>query len=407
MNRRIVNRIGNRLHPRAQALANKPTIQGPANRTNHGDLAKLIPQSSPAYRPSTSPRRPPQETSPSTSTSTACTPHHESPQRTPCRPDPARHTHPRVAMAHTIVQNISARLHRSPGTGMTTATGTDRDQRSTGNGNANANGNANGDDRDQRSTATSISHRPSTTDRSPRPTDPSPRSRSTSPRSPSTSRSPPGGASDDQQAARSTPASTPGADSADAGAGPPASRLCKDDFTLLKTLGTGTFARVWLARVAPAAAAGRKTETPAVVALKVLRKADVVRLKQVEHVRAEREVLARVTGHPFITALVGAFQTRTALYLALEFCAGGEVFSYLRRARRFAEGTARFYAAEIVLVLGFLHERHGVAYRDLKPENVLLDAQGHVKLVDFGFAKKIDSRKWGTPLRCTLADLDR
>ena len=87
--------------------------------------------------------------------------------------------------------------------------------------------------------------------------------------------------------------------------------------------------------------------------------------------------------------------------MKLDYCPGGEVFSYLRRARRFNESTSQFYAAEIVLVLEFLHEREGVAYRDLKPENILIDAEGHLKLVDFGFAKRIDGRETytlcGTP----------
>jgi protein kinase A len=77
----------------------------------------------------------------------------------------------------------------------------------------------------------------------------------------------------------------------------------------------------------------------------------------------------------------------------LDYCPGGEVFSYLRKAKRFDEKTARFYAAEIVLILEFLHEREGVAYRDLKPENLLLDAEGHIKLVDFGFAKRLGNSK--------------
>lgn len=75
--------------------------------------------------------------------------------------------------------------------------------------------------------------------------------------------------------------------------------------------------------------------------------------------------------------------------LQLDYCPGGEVFTYLRRARRFNESTSRFYAAEICLILEFLHEVEGIAYRDLKPENILIDADGHLKLVDFGFAKKI------------------
>ncbi|WPH05045.1 Hypothetical protein R9X50_00794400 [Acrodontium crateriforme] len=183
--------------------------------------------------------------------------------------------------------------------------------------------------------------------------------------------------------------------------------LRKDDFDLIKTLGTGTFARVWLTRLANNGNTnGKKNngDTPAaskVFALKILRKVDVIRLKQVEHVRNERNVLAAVAGHPFITTLVASFQDTNALYMLLEFCPGGEVFSYLRRARRFNEPTSQFYAAEIVLILEFLHENQGVAYRDLKPENILIDADGHLKLVDFGFAKKIESRETytlcGTP----------
>ncbi len=73
----------------------------------------------------------------------------------------------------------------------------------------------------------------------------------------------------------------------------------------------------------------------------------------------------------------------------MDYCPGGEVFTYLRRAQRFDVPTARFYAAEILLILEFLHETQHVAYRDLKPENLLIDAQGHIKLVDFGFAKNV------------------
>jgi len=79
--------------------------------------------------------------------------------------------------------------------------------------------------------------------------------------------------------------------------------------------------------------------------------------------------------------------------MQLDFCPGGEVFSYLRRARRFPEPTAQFYAAEICLVFEYLHETQGVAYRDLKPENILIDADGHLKVVDFGFAKKTHGRR--------------
>ncbi|KAI5194405.1 Pkinase-domain-containing protein [Aureobasidium subglaciale] len=163
--------------------------------------------------------------------------------------------------------------------------------------------------------------------------------------------------------------------------------LRREDFDLVKTLGTGTFARVWLANLVTP----KKEDAEKVFALKILRKTDVIRLKQVEHVRNERNVLASVAGHPFITTMVASFQDQDTLYMLLEYCPGGEVFSYLRRARRFNESTSQFYAAEIVLILEFLHDHQGVAYRDLKPENILIDADGHLKLVDFGFAKKVEN----------------
>lgn len=139
----------------------------------------------------------------------------------------------------------------------------------------------------------------------------------------------------------------------------------------------------------------------------------VIKLKQIDHVNHERSVLADVAGHPFITTLITSFSDYDSLYmlvctsravgkssettglreLQLDYCPGGEVFSYLRKAKRFDEDMARFYAAEIVLILEFLHEQEGVAYRDLKPENLLLDAEGHIKLVDFGFAKRLGESK--------------
>ncbi|KAL8718866.1 MAG: hypothetical protein Q9225_004056 [Loekoesia sp. 1 TL-2023] len=170
------------------------------------------------------------------------------------------------------------------------------------------------------------------------------------------------------------------------------------DFELIKTLGTGTFARVWLACLA---GGSRDSNECRVFALKILRKADIIRLKQVEHIQNERSTLAAVAGHPFVTTLITTFSDRDSLYMLLDYCPGGEVFRYLRSARRFDVDTARFYAAEIVLILEFLHNVQGIAYRDMKPENILIDAEGHLKLVDFGFAKKVETRETytlcGTP----------
>ncbi|KFZ01230.1 hypothetical protein V500_00849 [Pseudogymnoascus sp. VKM F-4518 (FW-2643)] len=169
------------------------------------------------------------------------------------------------------------------------------------------------------------------------------------------------------------------------------------DFKLLRILGTGTFARVWLVKLShPMQGAEDR-----VFALKVLRKTEVIKLKQVDHVNHERAILADVAGYPFITTLITTFTDSECLYMLLDYCPGGEIFSYLRRQRRFPEHASQFYLAEIVLILEFLHEREGVAYRDLKPENILLDAAGHVKLVDFGFAKRVRDRETytlcGTP----------
>ncbi len=125
----------------------------------------------------------------------------------------------------------------------------------------------------------------------------------------------------------------------------------------------------------------------------------VIKLKQIDHVRHERRILGDVSGHPFVTNLVASFSDYDFLYLLLDYVPGGELFSYLRKLRRFDEEMARFYAAEIVLVLEYLHERQGgVAYRDLKPENLLLDAEGHIKLVDFGFAKRLGNNDDDRPV---------
>ncbi|EGD91650.1 AGC/PKA protein kinase [Trichophyton rubrum D6] len=167
-------------------------------------------------------------------------------------------------------------------------------------------------------------------------------------------------------------------------AGLPDNGLAIDDFDLIKTLGTGTFARVWFARLKAVKEPNRD-----IFALKILRKAEVIKLKQVEHVRNESKCLSKAAGHPFITTLITTFSDEQCLYMLLEYCPGGEIFSFLRRARRFDEYTSKFYAAEITLVIGYLHDMHGIAYRDLKPENILLDQEGHLKLVDFGFAKQL------------------
>lgn len=132
--------------------------------------------------------------------------------------------------------------------------------------------------------------------------------------------------------------------------------------------------------------------------MKMLKKAEVVRLKQVEHINSEKEILAQIN-HPFLVNLYCTFQDDRNLYMLLEYVVGGELFSHLRRAGKFSNETTMIYAGEIVLALEYLHSLD-IIYRDLKPENLLLDEEGHIRITDFGFAKKVEDRTWtlcGTP----------
>lgn len=160
-------------------------------------------------------------------------------------------------------------------------------------------------------------------------------------------------------------------------------------------LGTGTFGRVLLVRHRDASPA---LGTIKVFAMKVLRKSEVVRLRQVEHVNSERYILSHIR-HPFIVDLYATFQDNLNIYMLLSYVPGGELFTHLRRAGRFSPDVTRFYLATIILALKYLHS-YNVIYRDLKPENLLLDSRGYLRLTDFGFAKRVDDRTWtlcGTP----------
>uniref|UniRef100_A0A7S1FY85 Protein kinase domain-containing protein n=1 Tax=Corethron hystrix TaxID=216773 RepID=A0A7S1FY85_9STRA len=150
-------------------------------------------------------------------------------------------------------------------------------------------------------------------------------------------------------------------------------------FSLLRVLGKGSFGKVLLVH--------KKCglDVNSLYAMKVLKKAHLYKRKQIDRTKTERRVLA-VADHPFIMSLHYAFQTDEKLFFILDYCPGGELFFHLSRYRKFPERVAQFYAAELLLALGHLHDK-GIIYRDLKPENVLLDAEGHVKLGDFGLAK--------------------
>ncbi|KAJ3556528.1 hypothetical protein NM688_g1980 [Phlebia brevispora] len=166
------------------------------------------------------------------------------------------------------------------------------------------------------------------------------------------------------------------------------------DFEVKGTLGTGTFGRVLLVKLRDSSQSG----TQNCFALKILRKSEIVRLRQVEHVNAERYILSRVR-HPFIVDLYATFQDSLNIYMLMSYVPGGELFTHLRRAQRFTPDVTRFYLATIILALKYLHS-FNIIYRDLKPENLLLDSRGYLRLTDFGFAKIVDDRTWtlcGTP----------
>lgn len=148
------------------------------------------------------------------------------------------------------------------------------------------------------------------------------------------------------------------------------------DFQIMRTLGTGSFGRVHLVQ---------STHNYRYYAMKVLKKSKIIKLKQVEHTNDERLMLSAVN-HPFIIRMWGTFQDLNFVYMIMDYIEGGELFSLLRKFKKFPVPVAKFYAAEVILAIEYLH-KHDIIYRDLKPENILLDKYGHIKLTDFGFAK--------------------
>lgn len=149
-----------------------------------------------------------------------------------------------------------------------------------------------------------------------------------------------------------------------------------EDFQIVKVIGRGSFGKVYLVQ---------KKDDGNVFAMKSLKKDMVLRKGQTTNTRVERMILERIN-HPFIVKLHYAFQTPERLYFVIDFLNGGELFFHLRKETKFTQQRARFYAAEIILALECLHG-NGIIYRDLKPENVILDSEGHIKLTDFGLSK--------------------
>ncbi len=148
-------------------------------------------------------------------------------------------------------------------------------------------------------------------------------------------------------------------------------------FIVHQVLGKGSFGEVYLVE---------KLSNHRVYAMKVLSKQQTLSQNLLKYVLTERDVLS-ITTHPFIVRLNYAFQTNSKLYLILDYCPGGDLSEYIEREKRFTEERARIYLAEVLLALEDLHRRD-IIYRDLKPDNVVLDEDGHALLTDFGLSKQ-------------------
>ncbi|XP_023796212.1 protein kinase C zeta type isoform X2 [Cyanistes caeruleus] len=150
------------------------------------------------------------------------------------------------------------------------------------------------------------------------------------------------------------------------------------DFDLIRVIGRGSYAKVLLVRL-------KKNDQ--VYAMKVVKKELVHDDEDIDWVQTEKHVFEQASSNPFLVGLHSCFQTTSRLFLVIEYVNGGDLMFHMQRQRKLPEEHARFYAAEICIALNFLHER-GIIYRDLKLDNVLLDAEGHIKLTDYGMCKE-------------------
>merc|ERR1719220_476672 len=151
------------------------------------------------------------------------------------------------------------------------------------------------------------------------------------------------------------------------------SKLGVEDFDPLKVIGRGAFGEVRLVQ---------KRDTGHVYAMKILRKSAMVEKEQVAHVRAERDILVEAD-HQWVVKMYYSFQDPINLYLIMEFLPGGDMMTLLMKKDTLSEEVSQFYVAETALAIDYIHKL-GFIHRDIKPDNLLLDASGHIKLSDFG-----------------------
>ncbi|KAI8917054.1 kinase-like domain-containing protein [Powellomyces hirtus] len=153
-------------------------------------------------------------------------------------------------------------------------------------------------------------------------------------------------------------------------------RMGVDDFNTVKVIGKGAFGEVRLVQ---------KGDTGKIYAMKTLRKTEMVKKDQLAHVKAERDVLAESVNTPWVVQLYYSFQDPVFLYLIMEFLPGGDLMTMLIKYDTFSEDVTRFYMAECVSAIDAVHSL-GYVHRDIKPDNLLIDKDGHIKLSDFGLS---------------------
>mmetsp|Transcript_33076 Transcript_33076/g.73652 ORF Transcript_33076/g.73652 Transcript_33076/m.73652 type:complete len:330 (-) Transcript_33076:664-1653(-) len=157
--------------------------------------------------------------------------------------------------------------------------------------------------------------------------------------------------------------------------------ITEANFGRVKVLGKGKFGTAFLAK-------NQQAKMTTYVVLKYMAKQTIFDFQSAG--KAKQEVHALETAdHPFIIHCFGGFETQTCYALVLEYAFGGELYHRMKQVHKMGENEAKFYFCEIASALNYLHNELGIVYRDLKPENVLLDLEGHVRLCDFGFATVI------------------
>ena len=158
-----------------------------------------------------------------------------------------------------------------------------------------------------------------------------------------------------------------------------------DDFQTMKILGRGSYGKVSLVKY---------KQTGELYAMKSLKKDVLLDEDQVESTLLEKQILQSLN-YPFLVGMVFCFQTEERIYFVMPFVRGGELFQHLRTEKYFKEEKVKFYAAIIGLSLDYLHN-HGIVYRDIKPENILIEEDGYLKLIDFGMAKFLEGDEKAT-----------